>query len=58
MIIIVKKDGPLRQAICKDGRPSKYGTPKDFGTRRAAEQWIRNHTYKGMSFEYEIKERI
>lgn len=54
MIKIVKIDGWYRAAIDTAGRPNKYGTPKDFRTREAAEQWIKRRTYCGMSYQYQI----
>lgn len=53
---IVMVDGWYKAVICKNDKPDKYGTPKDFKTRKEAEEWIKKNSYKGMSFKYEIIE--
>ena len=55
MYIIVKVDGWMRQQICTDGKPDKYGEPKLFKTEREAWKWVSKNSYKGMSFKYEIR---
>ena len=50
-------DGKVRTAIDVKGKPNMYGKPKDFETKAKAEEWIKKHTYKGMSWKYEIYER-
>ena len=50
-------DGIVRTAIDVKGKPNAYGKPKDFETKAKAEEWIKKHTYKGMSWKYEIYER-
>lgn len=57
MYIVVKaeKDRVFRQQICTDGKPSKYGKPKLFKTKKEAQKWVDMHSYKGMSYKYEIE---
>ena len=57
MFHICKVEGITRTAIGVKGNPDKYGKPKDFETKADAESWIKKHTYKGMSWKYEIYER-
>jgi len=45
------------QPICTDGKPNLYGTPKDFKTKKAAQEWIDKNSYPGMSIKYEIREK-
>ena len=40
MYKVVKVDSWLRQQICTDGKPSKYGKPKLFKTEKEAQKWI------------------
>ena len=47
-------DGECRAAIDVNGKPNKYGKPKDFETKDDAEKWIKKHSYNGMSWTYEI----
>lgn len=54
--IIIEVDGILRSIINNKGKADKYGDAKLFNTRKAAEKWIDNHSYKGMTFHYEIRE--
>lgn len=54
MYKIVEVDGIWRAAICKNNKADKYGDPKIFETKAAATNWIEKHSYKGMSFHYEI----
>lgn len=54
MFRIVMVDGWYKAVICKDGKPDRYGTPKDFRTLKDAKKWIKEHSYRGMSFRYEI----
>lgn len=56
MFYIVEVDGHVRQIIDTKGKANKYGEPKLFKSRKDAEAWILKHSYKGMSFHYEIKE--
>ena len=49
-------DGFLRSAIDVKGKPNKYGKPKDFKTKEDAEKWIKEKSYNGMSWKYEIYE--
>ena len=53
---VVEIDGIWRAAVCKNNKADKYGDPKIFETRKAAEKWIEKHSYTGMSFKYEIVE--
>ena len=46
----------MRSIINNKGKADKYGDAKLFNTRKAAERWINNHSYKGMTFHYEIRE--
>ena len=50
-------DGAYRAAIDVKGKPNEYGKPKDFETKTEAESWIKKHSYKGMSWKYEIYEK-
>ena len=51
MYHICMVDRTFRALIDIKGKPNKYGIPKD-----AAESWIKKHSYKGMSWNYEICE--
>ena len=51
--------------ICKEGKISEYvtyahgpfkGCPKAFESKENAQEWIKKHSYKGMSFKYEVVE--
>lgn len=53
---IIEIDGIWRAAICKNNKADKYGVPKIFESKKAAANWIEKHSYKGMSFKYEIVE--
>lgn len=55
MYRIIEVDGFIRAYICKDNKADKYGIPKDFKTLKDAKNWITHHSYKGMSFKYEIE---
>ena len=55
MYNIVEVDGFIRSCIDVHNKANKYGIPKEFKTKKDAEKWIERHTYKGMSFRYEIK---
>lgn len=55
MYRIVYIDRAYQAYICTNGKEDKYGTPKEFKTRKDAEKWIEKHSYKGMSFRYEIE---
>ena len=52
--IVVEVDGIIRTPIAKNNKPDKYSDPKVFDTFIDAEKWIVKHTYKGMSFHYDI----
>lgn len=54
---VVEVDGIIRSCICKNNKADKYGIPKDFITIKDAEEWIKRHTYKGMTGKYEIVEK-
>ena len=54
--IIVENDGFFRSQIDVKGKPNKYGEAKLFDTEEAAYKWIDKHSYKGMSFRYEVLE--
>lgn len=56
MYKIVYVDGVYHAAIDKKNRINKYGDPRLWSTREEAQHWIDKHSYKGMSFHYEIKE--
>lgn len=54
MYNIVEVDGIIRSCIDVHNKANKYGTPKEFKTKKDAQKWIERRTYKGMSFHYEI----
>lgn len=54
--IIIEDDGIMRVIINTKGKADKYGDAKLFNTKKSAEKWIDVHSYKGMSFHYEIRE--
>lgn len=54
MFHIIEVDGIIRSCICKNNRADKYGEPKNFKTTEDAKEWIKKHSYKGMSHRYEI----
>ena len=54
MYHICRIEGFIRAAIDNKGKPNKYGAPKNFETKEDEEKWITKHTYKGMSWRYEI----
>lgn len=56
MFKVVYVDGIYRAAIDKKNMVNKYGEPRLWKTREEAQHWIDKHSYKGMSFHYEIKE--
>ena len=56
MFKIIYVDGIYRASIDKKNNINKYGDPRLWKTRDEAEHWIERHSYKGMSFHYEIKE--
>ena len=56
MYHICMVDRTFRALIDVKGKPNKYGIPKVFETKDAAESWIKKHSYKGMSWKYEICE--
>lgn len=58
MFRIVMVDGWYRAVIDKDGKPNKYGIPKDFNSLKDAKKWVKQHSYWGMSFRYEIVKEI
>lgn len=54
MYKIVEVDGILRAYICKNNKADRYGEPVLFETKEKAQEWINKHSYKGMSWRYEI----
>lgn len=54
MFKVVEVNGFIRAQIDTKGNPNKYGEPKVFQTEKDAKKWIEKHSYKGMSFCYEI----
>ena len=56
MFKIIYVDGIYRACIDKKNTVNKYGEPRLWKTREEAKHWIEAHSYKGMSFNYEIKE--
>lgn len=54
--IIIENDGIMLSIINTKGKADRYGDAKLFNTRKSAEKWIDIHSYKGMSFQYEIRE--
>ena len=58
MYKIIFVDGIYRASISKQNRVDKYGEPRLWKTKEEAEHWIERHSYKGMSFHYEIKENL
>lgn len=52
--IIIEVDGKVRQTINKKNQASRYEDPKHFGSMKAAKDWIRKHSYKGMSHFYQV----
>ena len=53
---VVEVDGIIKSYICKNNKADKYGEPKLFETKERAQEWIDRHSYKGMSWKYEIEE--
>lgn len=51
---IIEVDGKVRRVIDIQNQANSYGTPKEF-THDEAVHWIDRHTYKGMSFHYEMR---
>lgn len=56
MYIVVEINGHWHAQIDKTGHANKYGEPKLFKSRKEAQAWVERHSYKGMSFRYEIEE--
>ena len=56
MFRVVEVDGMIRTCICRNNKADRYGTPKNFETKKAAQEWIERHSYKGMSYKYEVVE--
>lgn len=56
MYRIVEVDGKIRAYICKNNKADRYGDPKEFNSVSDCMKWIDKHTYKGMSFKYEVVE--
>ena len=54
MFHIIEVDGFIRSCICENNKADKYGEPKNFKTIEDAKEWIKKHSYKGMSHRYEI----
>lgn len=40
--------------INKKGQADKYDDPKTFGSLKAAKDWIKKHSYSGMSHYYRV----
>lgn len=57
MYHVIQVVGIIRSYISVRNKPDKYDTPKEFKTYKEAMDWIRKHSYKGMSFKYEIDNR-
>lgn len=58
MWYIVEVDGIIRSIIDIHNRANKYGKKKLFPTKKKAQEWVDSHSYKGMSFHYEIKKEV
>lgn len=56
MFHVVEVDGIWRAVICKNNKADKYGEPKNFLTRKDAQNWIDKRSYAGMSWRYEVVE--
>lgn len=56
MFKVVYVDGIYRAHIDNKNSVNKYGEPRLWATYEEAEKWILAHSYKGMSFKYEIME--
>ncbi len=54
MYTVIENDGLIRSVICKNNKADRYGDPKLFKDIFEAKSWIKKHSYKGMSFFYEI----
>lgn len=54
--IILEVDNGIRTPISVTNKPDRYGVPRLFGTKKAAQNWINKRIYKGMSYHYEIIE--
>ena len=52
---VIQVDGIIRSCINKKGKPSKYEEPKIFDSAESAGKWIDKHSYKGMSWSYQIE---
>lgn len=52
--IILEVDGKVRSTINNKNLASRYEDPKHFGCLKAAKDWIRKHSYKGMSHSYQV----
>lgn len=55
MWYVVEIDGIIVSQICTNNKADKYGKRKLFKTKKEAQQWIVRHTYKGMSWKYEVR---
>ena len=55
---VVEVDSFFRAHIDIKGKSNEYGEPKLFNTRKEAENWVKKHSYKGMSFGYDIMEVV
>lgn len=58
MHIIIQWDCGIPYPINSKGQGDKYSPPKEFKTKKDAERWIEKHTYRGMSFRYEIRKKV
>lgn len=54
MFRVVEHDGLVRAVICKNNKADRYGDAKIFKDVAEAKSWIKAHSYKGMSYFYEI----
>lgn len=56
MFKVIQLDMGIPYPINEKGQPDKYTPPKLFKTREECQAWIDKHSYKGMSWKYEIEE--
>ena len=55
MIYVICKDGKLSEYVTYAHGPFK-GCTKAFESKETAQEWIKKHSYIGMSFKYEVVE--
>lgn len=53
---VLQVDGKIRAWVGANGKSDRYTKPKYFDSYKKAATWCTNHSYKGMSFHYEVKE--